>query len=97
MFDNIYRLPGGFNLIYDLTSHRYEASQWYDPEKNSPILKIDCNEAREKFQELFTDSVRLRLRSDVKVGSCLSGGLDSSSIVCTVNDILRQSQAHHKQ
>lgn len=38
----------------------------------------------EEFGALFDSSVRLRLRSDVPIGSCLSGGLDSSSIVMTV-------------
>ncbi|HYE01186.1 MAG TPA: asparagine synthase (glutamine-hydrolyzing) [Alphaproteobacteria bacterium] len=39
-------------------------------------------EAVERFRELFLSAVRLRMRSDVTVGACLSGGLDSSSIVC---------------
>jgi len=38
----------------------------------------------ERFRELFTDACHIRMRSDVPVVSCLSGGLDSSSIACTI-------------
>jgi asparagine synthase (glutamine-hydrolysing) len=44
----------------------------------------------EKIRELVFNAVRLRLRSDVPVGSCLSGGMDSSAIVCIVNDYLKK-------
>ena len=40
--------------------------------------------APERFFDLFEDAVRLRLRSDVPVGVCLSGGLDSTSIICSM-------------
>lgn len=39
-------------------------------------------EATKEYQRLFSKAVKLRMRSDVEVGSCLSGGLDSSAIVC---------------
>lgn len=51
-------------------------------------------EAADAFRSLFLDSVRLHLRSDVPVGSCLSGGLDSSSIVCAMSDLLRPTGGH---
>src|SRR5262249_844163 len=42
---------------------------------------------------LFLDAVRLRLRADVPVGTALSGGLDSSSIVCAVHQLRQQMGA----
>jgi asparagine synthase (glutamine-hydrolysing) len=41
-------------------------------------------EKKDRFRELFRDSVKLHMRSDVEVGACLSGGLDSSSIASVV-------------
>jgi asparagine synthase (glutamine-hydrolysing) len=53
---------------------------WYTPP--TPLLTLDAKAASEHFRELLVDAVRLHLRADVPVGSCLSGGLDSSALVC---------------
>ena len=62
--------------------------QWY--RLPSPgVIKMSEEDAACRFRELLTESVRLHLRSDVPIGSCLSGGLDSSSIVCLIDRRLR--------
>lgn len=53
-------------------------------------IDVSEQEAGKRFRELLGNSVRLHLRSDVPVGSCLSGGLDSSSIVCLMARLLDQ-------
>ena len=45
-----------------------------------------------EFTERFNDAIALHLRSDVEVGSCLSGGLDSSAIVLGASQELKSSQ-----
>ncbi|MEZ0369398.1 MAG: asparagine synthase (glutamine-hydrolyzing) [Candidatus Sericytochromatia bacterium] len=55
-----------------------------------PLSHLSEAEAIETFRELFASSVSLRFRSDVPVGTCLSGGLDSSSIVCVARQLRDQ-------
>lgn len=58
--------------------------------KNSTVHKdINENEESKKFRENFIKAVQLRLISDVQVGTCLSGGLDSSTVVSVINKLLK--------
>ncbi len=56
-------------------------------------LSSDADYA-DTFRELFEDAVRRHLISDVPVGTCLSGGLDSSAVVCVINALIRQRGLH---
>lgn len=83
-FKGVHRLFQGHNLTLDLRDSSVSIQQYYQP-KMQIDYTIGFDEAAEEFQRLLKDSIRLQLRSDVEVGSCLSGGLDSSSIVCLIN------------
>jgi asparagine synthase (glutamine-hydrolysing) len=87
-YSDICNLPAGNNLIFDLEKNMPEVYRYYEP-LYTVNEKITLDEAVLEFHRLLKDSIHLRLRSDVKVGSCLSGGLDSSSIVCIINEMLR--------
>ena len=91
MFDDVVQLRGGECVCIDTSrssSRRPEPRRWYDLVKPNPDLFISEAEAAEQFRDLLQNSVRMHLRSDVPVGSCLSGGLDSSAIVCLMSDLL---------
>lgn len=62
-----------------------------------PFAEVMAEELARKYYTLLEDAVRLRLRADVKVGSALSGGLDSSSIVYLINRLLGDQIAAEKQ
>ncbi|NOT10822.1 MAG: asparagine synthase (glutamine-hydrolyzing) [Methylococcaceae bacterium] len=63
--------------------------QWWDIDLRNKNLDWSDKQYADRYLELFEDAVRLRLRSDVPLGTCLSGGLDSSGIVCVVDRLLQ--------
>lgn len=91
LFENVLQLRAGNNLIYDLQKHTYKISEYYCLEDKVKDNQDELNIISHEFYEIFKSSIKLHLQSDVKVGSCLSGGLDSSSIVCMIDKIIKEN------
>ena len=96
MYKEIQQLKGGQHLLFSLNDKTFKIETYYDL-KNSKQANYNHNQTIKKFRDIFEDSVRLRLRADVKVGSCLSGGLDSSSVVCMANNLLKRDSLKTEQ
>ena len=86
-FESISRLPAASRLFYSPFDQNLEIEKYWDLNKDTLEYKISDAEAVEKFNTLFRESIRKRLRSDVSIGTSLSGGLDSSSIAATLHEL----------
>ena len=93
LFDGVGQLRGGeaVHMALDslagvVASGTLPSYRWYRLQPQA--FEGDRAQASARFRDILVDSIRLRLRSDVPVGSCLSGGLDSSAIVCLAHRLL---------
>jgi asparagine synthase (glutamine-hydrolysing) len=78
--NEIKRLPKGCYATFD--HEGLKIRQWWNPEDYvQDSSHNDLTEALRKIQEILISAVQIRMRSDVPVGSCLSGGLDSSILI----------------
>jgi asparagine synthase (glutamine-hydrolysing) len=85
-FRGITRLPPAHNLLVSLDGplDARPTRYWSYPAQNG---RVQTGEAAERLRSLLEDAVRIHARSDVPVGTCLSGGLDSSTIVCLAEEL----------
>lgn len=101
MFNHVFQLPAGSYFKVNITEYLFQPfkpidhTQWYILNPKPKVCEY--KQACDSFTQLFEKAVELHLRADVAVGSALSGGLDSSSIVCQINKLLSLQEKKHLQ
>lgn len=85
-FEEVTELFPGNNLVYDLNTKQINIKNYYNLQTTANLSNdaLSENELIEKINYTFENAVKLRLRSDVEVGTCLSGGIDSSALAVTM-------------
>ena len=79
-FPGVHRLPAG--SLMEAGQDNHEIQPYWSPSRaNSRPANLSYEEASKTFHDLFIDAIRLQMRADVPVACCLSGGLDSSTVV----------------
>lgn len=100
LIKNIKRFPAGCYALYSVDKG-LEIKKYWNPLEQIIDVPKKYFEQTEMFRYLFLDSCKLRMRSDVTIGTALSGGLDSSAVICSMahvdkkqNDDLQKNWQH---
>lgn len=89
MFEGVVQLPPAHSMVVRKGVPE-EPTPYWDLRISDALTGTDDQEVADRLRALLLDAVRLRLRSDVPVGTCLSGGIDSSTLTALINDLIRQ-------
>jgi len=93
VFKDIFELQPAFSFYLDLKTGEFEKQQYYQLEYEpgwERKVEKNMDKVSTRVKELIFDSVKKRLQADVPIGSCLSGGIDSSTIVCAINNFISE-------
>ena len=91
----IKRLPPGYYAIYK--NGKFETKRWWNTLDHLVDVPNNYEEQVENWRELFLDSVKVRMRSDVRIGTALSGGLDSGATFSAMNYLTNQAGNHDRE
>ncbi len=88
---DVYELPPGSNLHYKI-GEDFKVKQWWSTLDHLVTVPTNHKDRVRQFKELFYDACKLRMVSDIPIGVALSGGLDSSSVLMTLDQLSKTNQ-----
>lgn len=92
--EGVRHLSPGCLVTIDLTTRTMgETQRWWHP-SIAERQDLSFTDAVERVRENFLQSVKLHLRSDVPLGAALSGGIDSSAVVCAMRHVAPDRPIH---
>lgn len=91
-----YENISSFNPAHSLTisKNNKKKRKYWELDRDSEIIMDSDEDYADKFRELFKEAVKCRLRSAYPIGFQLSGGLDSSSVLCMAKKILNENEKY---
>lgn len=96
-FAGIHKLMPGEKMVVDANSGTFIISSYTRLKEELAELAATktpySQDVIDEYRRRFTEGVRLRLQSEVPVGTALSGGLDSSAVVATINKLMQENAA----
>ncbi|WP_396638152.1 asparagine synthase (glutamine-hydrolyzing) [Maribacter sp. R77961] len=79
IYKNVYKLPPGKFMVIDTLNNNLKIEEYWNLERVLPST-LSYEDAKSNLHDLIRDAVKIRLQSDVPIGTFLSGGIDSSLV-----------------
>ena len=97
-YSGLFKLPAGHYIQFSPYGEKADikVTRYWNLDKRN-IIQVGEEEAIGQFNQLFHQSVNRRLRADVSIGTSLSGGLDSSSVVAAMHQQLSVNDFYQQQ